>query len=102
MGIKKLKKENEHLNLSLIDIFSAYDKSKTKKYTQLVNENWEMRTGPLFFSVTEIFKDLNNLKRSDTFLNYPDHDSFDNVIKAVVPAYYRNWSYTQLFVGDKI
>jgi len=36
--------------------------------------------------ITEIFKDLNNLKRSDTFLNYPDHDSFDNVIKAIVPA----------------
>jgi hypothetical protein len=41
--------------------------------------------------VTEIFKDLNNLKRSDTFLNYPDHDSFDNVIKAIVPAYYKDW-----------
>ena len=41
--------------------------------------------------VTEIFKDLNNLKRSDTFLNYPDHDSFDNVIKSIVPAYYRDW-----------
>jgi hypothetical protein len=36
MGIKKLKKENEHLNLSLIDIFSTYDKSKTKKYTQFL------------------------------------------------------------------
>jgi sulfotransferase len=42
--------------------------------------------------VTEIFKNLDDLKRSDTFLNYPDHGSFDNVIKAVVPAYYKNWS----------
>jgi len=42
--------------------------------------------------VTAIFKDLNNLKKSDIFLNYPDHHSFDNVIKAVIPVYYRNWS----------
>jgi hypothetical protein len=41
--------------------------------------------------VTEIFKDLHNLKKSDTFLNYPDHNSFDNVIQAVIPEYYKNW-----------
>ena len=41
--------------------------------------------------VTEIYKDLHALKKSDTFLNYPDHNSFGNVIKAVMPEYYKHW-----------
>lgn len=36
MGTKKLKKENEHLNISIIDILSHYDISKTNKYTQFL------------------------------------------------------------------
>ena len=39
MGIKKLKKENKNLTLTLIDMLGKFDISKTKKYTQfLVNE----------------------------------------------------------------
>ena len=41
--------------------------------------------------ITEIFKDLNSLKNSDVFQNYPDHKSYDNVIKAVIPEYYKDW-----------
>ena len=41
--------------------------------------------------ITEIFKDLHNLKHSDVFQNYPDHKSYDNVIKAVIPEYYKDW-----------
>jgi hypothetical protein len=38
MGIKKIKKENDYLNISLIDMISKFDPSETKKYTQfLVN-----------------------------------------------------------------
>jgi hypothetical protein len=41
--------------------------------------------------ITEIFKDLHNLKNSDVFQNYPNHKSYDNVIKAVIPEYYKDW-----------
>jgi len=44
--------------------------------------------------ITEIFKDLNNLKHLDIFQNYPDYKSYDNVIKAVIPEYYKNWKET--------
>jgi len=36
MGIKKLKKENDFLNITLIDMLGKFDNSKTKKYTQLL------------------------------------------------------------------
>ena len=41
--------------------------------------------------ITEIFRNLNNSKHSDVFQNYPDHKSYDNVIKAVIPEYYKDW-----------
>lgn len=41
--------------------------------------------------ITEIFRELHHLKTLDVFQNYPDHNSFDNVIKAVIPEYYKNW-----------
>lgn len=36
MGIKKLKKENDFLNISVIDMLGKLDTSKTKKYTQFL------------------------------------------------------------------
>lgn len=36
MGTKKIKKENKHLDISIIDILSYYDISKTNKYTQFL------------------------------------------------------------------
>lgn len=36
MGIKKLKKENDYLNLSFGDMLAKFDPSKTKKYTQFL------------------------------------------------------------------
>jgi hypothetical protein len=29
----------------------------------------------------------------DVFLNYPDHQSLDNVLDAVYPAYYKDWNF---------
>ena len=34
MGIKQLKKENDYLNMTLVDMLGKFDTSKTKKYTQ--------------------------------------------------------------------
>jgi hypothetical protein len=36
MGIKQLKKENDYLNMTLVDMLGKFDTSKTKKYTQFL------------------------------------------------------------------
>ena len=41
----------------------------------------------------EIMKDLFFLKRIDTFQNFPDHESLNQVMDMVYPAFYKNWSY---------
>lgn len=41
--------------------------------------------------VYDIFKSILSLKQLDTFLNFPDHNSIDNVIKNVFQVYYKNW-----------
>jgi len=41
--------------------------------------------------VNEMCRDLMKLKDSDVFKNYPDHQSFDNVIKSVFNLYYKDW-----------
>jgi hypothetical protein len=57
MGIKKLKKENEFLNMTIADMLAKFDTSKTKKYSQFLVrqlneriEEWE-KNNP--FRITE-------------------------------------------------
>jgi sulfotransferase len=47
----------------------------------------------------EIFKEVYLLKDSEVFKNFPDHDSLDNVLKAILPAYYQGWS--QQYIIDR-
>ena len=56
----------------------------------ILNQNPDIAATPNSI-ITEIFRDLYNLKHSDVFQNYPDHKSYDNVIKAVIPEYYKDW-----------
>ena len=41
----------------------------------------------------EIMKDLFLLKRTDTFQNFPDEQSLDNVMDEVYNLYYKHWNY---------
>jgi len=41
----------------------------------------------------EIMKDLFLLKRTDTFQNFPDEQSLDNVMDEVYKLYYKHWNY---------
>jgi sulfotransferase len=41
----------------------------------------------------DMIGELSALKQTDVFLNYPDHKSFDNVVKSVFKNYYRDWNY---------
>lgn len=41
----------------------------------------------------DMIGELFELKNTDVFLNYPDHKSFDNVVKSVFNNYYKDWDY---------
>jgi sulfotransferase len=41
--------------------------------------------------IIDIYKELYALKKTETFLNFPDHKSYDNVIKSVMKEYYKDW-----------
>ena len=98
MGTKNLKKENQHLTMSLIDMLSMFDNSKTKKYTQflvrMINErfksnihNFHMQDVHGFKTVEQILppNNINNLvareivcdslfgwTKMDLFINFCD------------------------------
>jgi len=74
MGIKKIKKENDQLNLNLIEMLGAFDTSKTKKYTQF------------------LIKVLN--KRIKEYENYPQLVENENVIDKILPL--NSWKNLQI------
>lgn len=43
--------------------------------------------------VLDMLWQLNNLKTDRTFLNFPDHTSFNNVLDNVISNYYSEWDY---------
>ena len=47
----------------------------------------------------EIMKQLFLIKETDTFQNYPDHQSLDNVLDSIYINYYKNWS--QKYIIDR-
>ena len=59
-------------------------------FASIMNQNPEIAcTGN---SITlEIMKKLHHLKMTDVFINFPDHQSLDNVLDSVFDIYYKNW-----------
>ena len=49
--------------------------------------------------VNDICREIEKLKRSDTFKNFPYYKSFDNVCKNIFSTYYKNWNYD--FIIDR-
>ena len=41
--------------------------------------------------VCDMVGGLATLKNLEAFKSFPDHDSFDNVMKNIIPNYYKNW-----------
>lgn len=64
----------------------------------LLNQNPEVAVTANSITM-EIFKEVYFLKDTETFKNFPDHDSLDNVLKAILPAYYKDWS--QQYIIDR-
>lgn len=47
----------------------------------------------------EILKEVYLLKETEVFKNFPDYDSLNNVLKAIIPAYYKDWP--QKYIIDR-
>jgi hypothetical protein len=58
----------------------------------ILNQNPDICCTPNSITL-EIIKDLFLLKQTDVFLNFPDHNSLDNVLSSVFDNYYKDWDY---------
>ena len=61
-------------------------------FASLMNQNPDVVVTPNSITL-EIMKDLFLLKRIDTFQNFPDEQSLNNVMDEVYNLYYKNWNY---------
>jgi sulfotransferase len=69
----------------------ALPRSGNTLFASIINQNPEIAATAN--SVTlEIIKNLYLIKTTDTFQNFPDHKSLDNVLDSVYDNYYKQWS----------
>lgn len=84
MGIKKLKKENDFMNMTLIDMFSKFDTTKTKKYTQFLVK--------MFIKKTNGYEnDVRPLRESDPLDRVIPYTSWEN---ALIRDYITDWIFS--------
>ena len=80
------------LNSKQLFFLVAMPRSGNTLFSSIMNQNPDI--GCTANSITlEIMKDLFLLKRTDVFLNYPDHKSLDNVLDTVFDTFYKDWNY---------
>jgi hypothetical protein len=95
MGIKKLKKENEFLNMTIADMLAKFDTSKTKKYSQflvkILNQRIEEWKKDNLFRVT---KDPNN--PIDRVI--PSNSWENAIVRGFVCDWLFNWGNMENFV----
>ena len=60
--------------------------------TSILNQNPDIGCTPNSITL-EIYKDIWNLKETDVFQNYPDHESLHRVMESILPTYYQHWNY---------
>jgi len=49
--------------------------------------------------IFDVLKSVSDFKQHQTFLNFPDHDSFNNMISKIMPNYYEKWP--QQYIIDR-
>jgi sulfotransferase len=64
----------------------------------LLNQNPEVAVTANSITL-DIFKEVFLLKETEGFLNFPDHTSIDNVLRSILPSYYKDWS--QKYILDR-
>ena len=68
----------------------ALPRSGNTLFASVMNQNPEIATTANSITL-EIMKDLCFLKTTETFHNFPDHKSLDNVLDNVYNLYYKDW-----------
>ena len=68
----------------------AAPRSGNTLFASIINQNPKIACTANSITL-EVMRDINFLKQSDIFLNYPDHNSLDNVLDSVFDSYYKNW-----------
>ena len=61
-------------------------------FGSLLNQNSEIQVTSNSI-VCDMLWNIENLKTHRTFINFPDHSSFDNVSKNIITNYYKDWNY---------
>ena len=101
----KLKQINLHTNLEQnpskkLFFLVAMPRSGNTLFASVINQNPEIAATANSITL-EIMKDLFLLKQDDTFKNFPDEQSLDNVMNEVYNLYYKQQvdSYPLLILG---
>ena len=68
----------------------ALPRSGNTLFASIMNQNPEIATTANSITL-EIMKNLYLIKTTDTFKNFPDHKSLDNVLDNVFNLYYKDW-----------
>jgi len=75
-----------------IFFLAGFPRAGNTLLTSILNQNPDIGCTPNSI-VLEIIKDVFLLKAKDVFLNYPDHNSLDNILDMIYPTYYKNWNF---------
>jgi len=75
-----------------IFFLAGFPRAGNTLLTSILNQNPDIGCTPNSI-VLEIYKAVFTLREDEVFKNYPNHQSLDNVLEAIIPAYYKNWNY---------
>jgi hypothetical protein len=75
-----------------IFFLAGFPRSGNTLLTSILNQNPDVCCTANSITL-EIMKDVFLLKRTDVFINYPDHKSLDNVLDVVYSVYYKDWNF---------
>ena len=87
--MKHLNTENKDKQIYFL---CAMPRSGNTLFASIMNQNPEIAVTANSITL-EIMKDLFLLKRIDTFQNFPDEQSLDNVMDEVYNLYFKYWNY---------
>ena len=75
-----------------IFFLAGFPRAGNTLLTSILNQNPDIGCTPNSITL-EIYKDVWNLKHTDAFQNYPDHESLHRIMEAIIPAYYKHWNF---------
>ena len=81
---------NQELTTRKLFFLVAQPRSGNTLFASIMNQNKDIAATANSLTL-EVMKDLFLLKKTDTFQNYPDHRSLDNVLDNVFNNYYQHW-----------